>query len=53
MVDKGNHRHFMAKEIYEQPEVSHTLSHYVDMARADGGAARGLPFDFAKELPTG
>src|SRR3977135_3295175 len=27
MVDKGNHRHFMAKEIYEQPEVvGHTLS---------------------------
>ncbi|HUH77385.1 MAG TPA: class II glutamine amidotransferase, partial [Devosia sp.] len=32
MVDKGNHRHFMAKEIYEQPEtISRTLSHYVDM----------------------
>ena len=42
MVDKGNHRHFMAKEIYEQPEtVSHTLSHYVDMAARAGGAARG------------
>ncbi|MBN8952072.1 MULTISPECIES: glutamine--fructose-6-phosphate transaminase (isomerizing) [unclassified Rhizobium] len=31
VVDKGNHRHFMEKEIYEQPEViSHALSHYVD-----------------------
>ncbi|QRM55525.1 glutamine--fructose-6-phosphate transaminase (isomerizing) [Sinorhizobium sp. BG8] len=31
MIDKGNHRHFMEKEIYEQPEVvSHALSHYVD-----------------------
>ncbi|WP_139813047.1 isomerizing glutamine--fructose-6-phosphate transaminase, partial [Ensifer aridi] len=31
MVDKGNHRHFMEKEIYEQPEViSHALSHYVN-----------------------
>ncbi|MHB0950324.1 MAG: glutamine--fructose-6-phosphate transaminase (isomerizing) [Allorhizobium sp.] len=31
MVDKGNHRHFMEKEIYEQPEViSHALSHYID-----------------------
>ncbi len=30
-VDKGNHRHFMQKEIYEQPEViSHTLAHYID-----------------------
>lgn len=33
VVDKGNHRHFMEKEIYEQPEViSHALSHYVDLA---------------------
>ena len=33
LVDKGNHRHFMAKEIYEQPEViAHTLTQYLDMA---------------------
>jgi glucosamine--fructose-6-phosphate aminotransferase (isomerizing) len=33
VVDKGNHRHFMEKEIYEQPEViSHALGHYVDFA---------------------
>ncbi len=32
LVDKGNHRHFMAKEIHEQPEVvAHTLTHYLDM----------------------
>ncbi len=32
LVDKGNHRHFMAKEIYEQPEVvSHTLANYLDV----------------------
>jgi glucosamine--fructose-6-phosphate aminotransferase (isomerizing) len=31
LVDKGGYRHFMAKEIHEQPEViSHTLSHYLD-----------------------
>jgi glucosamine--fructose-6-phosphate aminotransferase (isomerizing) len=31
LVDKGGYRHFMAKEIHEQPEVvSHTLSHYID-----------------------
>lgn len=31
LVDKGEHRHFMAKEIYEQPEViGHTLSVFVD-----------------------
>src|SRR5207248_780839 len=28
LVDKGNYRHFMAKEIHEQPEVvGHTLAH--------------------------
>ncbi|APO74785.1 glucosamine--fructose-6-phosphate aminotransferase (isomerizing) [Rhizobium etli 8C-3] len=33
VVDKGNHRHFMEKEIYEQPEViSHALSHYMNFA---------------------
>jgi glutamine---fructose-6-phosphate transaminase (isomerizing) len=32
-VDKGNFRHFMAKEIHEQPEViSHTLANYIDFA---------------------
>jgi glucosamine--fructose-6-phosphate aminotransferase (isomerizing) len=33
LVDKGNHKHFMHKEIHEQAEViSHTLTNYVDMA---------------------
>src|SRR5256885_2067316 len=33
LIDKGNHRHFMAKEIHEQPEVvGHTLAHYLDMS---------------------
>jgi len=33
LVDKGNHRHFMLKEIHEQPEViSHTLTNYLDMS---------------------
>ncbi|TKB37003.1 MAG: glutamine--fructose-6-phosphate transaminase (isomerizing) [Mesorhizobium sp.] len=48
MVDKGNRRHFMEKEIHEQPEViSHTLAHYVDFV---SGVSRplDLPFDFAK-----
>lgn len=32
LVDKGNHRHFMAKEIAEQPEVlSHVLSQHADL----------------------
>ncbi len=48
MVDKGNHRHFMAKEIYEQPEtISHTLSHYVDMGSERVALRETLPFDFA------
>ncbi|HEU4377538.1 MAG TPA: glutamine--fructose-6-phosphate transaminase (isomerizing) [Hyphomicrobiaceae bacterium] len=33
LVDKGNYRHFMAKEIHEQPEViSHTLASFIDFA---------------------
>jgi glucosamine--fructose-6-phosphate aminotransferase (isomerizing) len=48
LVDKGNHRHFMAKEIYEQPEtISHTLSHYVDMGAERVALRETLPFDFA------
>jgi len=31
LMDKGNYKHFMAKEIHEQPEVlGHTLSRYFD-----------------------
>ena len=33
LIDKGNHRHFMAKEIHEQPDViSRTLANYVNFA---------------------
>ncbi|GGE44978.1 glutamine--fructose-6-phosphate aminotransferase [isomerizing] [Agaricicola taiwanensis] len=47
LVDKGNYRHFMAKEIAEQPEViGHTLAHYVDMAKGRVKLADNLPFDF-------
>jgi glutamine---fructose-6-phosphate transaminase (isomerizing) len=47
LVDKGNHRHFMAKEIHEQPEVvGHTLAHYLDMT-AERVRMPDLPFDFA------
>jgi glucosamine--fructose-6-phosphate aminotransferase (isomerizing) len=50
LVDKGNHRHFMAKEIHEQPEVvGHTLAHYIDMAAERVVLPGKLPFDF-KEL---
>jgi glucosamine--fructose-6-phosphate aminotransferase (isomerizing) len=48
LVDKGNHRHFMAKEIHEQPEVvGHTLAHYLDMTGERVVLPAALPFDFA------
>jgi glucosamine--fructose-6-phosphate aminotransferase (isomerizing) len=47
LIDKGNHRHFMAKEIHEQPEVvGHTLAHYIDMAAGRIKLPMELPFDF-------
>jgi glutamine---fructose-6-phosphate transaminase (isomerizing) len=47
LVDKANYRHFMAKEIHEQPEVvGHTLARYVDMATERVSLPLQLPFDF-------
>ena len=47
LADKGKHRHFMAKEIAEQPEViGHTLAEYVDFA--DG--RRRLPREICLRL---
>src|SRR6201995_2895820 len=47
LVDKANYRHFMAKEIHEQPEVvGHTLARYVDMASERVNLPIKLPFDF-------
>ena len=44
LAEKGNYRHFMAKEIHEQPEVvARTLAHYLDMS--SGHIA--LPFDLS------
>ncbi|MGH6671217.1 MAG: glutamine--fructose-6-phosphate transaminase (isomerizing) [Xanthobacteraceae bacterium] len=49
LIDKGNHRHFMAKEIHEQPEVvGHTLANYLDMAAERVALPMNLPFDFKK-----
>ena len=48
LIDKGNHRHFMAKEIYEQPEVvGHTLAHYLDFATGRSAMPEGCDIDFA------
>jgi glucosamine--fructose-6-phosphate aminotransferase (isomerizing) len=47
LVDKANYRHFMAKEIHEQPEVvGHTLARYVDMATERVAIPVKLSFDF-------
>ncbi|MHA7872322.1 MAG: glutamine--fructose-6-phosphate transaminase (isomerizing), partial [Hyphococcus sp.] len=47
LIGKDGHRHFMAKEIHEQPEViAHTLSRYVDPA-AGAIIMPDSAFDFA------
>jgi glucosamine--fructose-6-phosphate aminotransferase (isomerizing) len=49
LIDKGNHRHFMAKEIHEQPEVvGRTLAHYLDMSAGCVRLPFDMPFDAAK-----
>ena len=45
MVEKGEYRHFMEKEIHEQPDsVQHTLSEYLDLVT---GTAKSQAVDFA------
>ncbi|HFB2048195.1 MAG: glutamine--fructose-6-phosphate transaminase (isomerizing) [Hyphomicrobiaceae bacterium] len=47
-MGKGNHRHYMHKEIHEQPEViSRTLSNYIDKAEL-----KLHPFDIGVDLST-
>ncbi len=47
LVDRGNYKHFMQKEIYEQPEtVSHALSHYANMGEAKIELREELPFEW-------
>ncbi len=47
LVDKGNYRHFMAKEIAEQPAVvGHTMAEYLDF-NANRVALPELPLDLA------
>ncbi|WP_020178777.1 glutamine--fructose-6-phosphate transaminase (isomerizing) [Methylopila sp. M107] len=48
VVDKGAYRHFMAKEIAEQPEVvGHTLTRYIDMTTGRIRLPAGADFDFS------
>jgi len=45
MAEKGNYRHFMLKEIYEQPEtVGRTLSNYIDEYRLKTDMPEALDF---------
>lgn len=47
LVDKANYRHFMAKEIHEQPKVvEQTLARYIDAASERVALPLELPFDF-------
>ncbi len=47
VMEKGNHRHYMAKEIYEQPiVVAQTLGAYLDPL-AETVSLPALPFDLA------
>ena len=49
LIDKGNYRHFMAKEIHEQPEVvAWTLGHYLDLSAGKVALPFELPVDVAK-----
>ena len=52
LIDKGGYRHFMAKEIHEQPEViGHTLSAYIDpVARKVTLPHRALDFKNLERL---
>jgi glutamine---fructose-6-phosphate transaminase (isomerizing) len=46
LVDKGNYRHYMAKEIHEQPEVvGRTLAYYLDLASGTARPPFELKFD--------
>lgn len=48
LVDKGNHRHFMHKEIHEQPTVlAYALAHYLDGSRSGVEIPQSEP-DFTK-----
>ncbi len=48
LADKANYRHFMAKEIHEQPQViGRTLGHYLDFAERRVVLPEDAAIDFA------
>ncbi|MCG6114059.1 MAG: glutamine--fructose-6-phosphate transaminase (isomerizing) [Mesorhizobium sp.] len=49
VAEKGDYKHFMIKEIHEQPEViGHTIAAYVDMAAGSIRPMEALPFDWRR-----
>ncbi|MGI8839705.1 MAG: glutamine--fructose-6-phosphate transaminase (isomerizing) [Caulobacteraceae bacterium] len=45
LIEKGNYRHFMEKEIYDQPDAcQHTLASYVDPVAGRAAAPGGFDF---------
>lgn len=51
LAEKGNHRHFMEKEIHEQPEViGRTVAHYADAFENSVHDIAGLDFRAASRL---
>ncbi|WP_017930076.1 glutamine--fructose-6-phosphate transaminase (isomerizing) [Robiginitomaculum antarcticum] len=48
---KGNYRHYMLKEIHEQPEtVGHALTHYIDAFNHQAVSLEGLDFKDVSRL---
>lgn len=51
LVEKGNYRHFMEKEIHEQPDsVQHTLAAYVDPVAKTARAPAGFDFEGVERI---
>ncbi|HXV01575.1 MAG TPA: glutamine--fructose-6-phosphate transaminase (isomerizing) [Caulobacteraceae bacterium] len=51
LVEKGNYRHFMEKEIHDQPDACrHTLASYVDPVAGTAAAPDGFDFSTVDRL---
>ena len=51
LVEKGEYRHFMEKEIHEQPDAcQHTLSAYLDPVALQAHAPNGFDFEGVERL---
>jgi glucosamine--fructose-6-phosphate aminotransferase (isomerizing) len=51
LVEKGNYRHFMEKEIHDQPDAcAHTLASYIDPLSGKAAAPGGFDFNSIERL---